>query len=436
MDLEVLDALEALGYDALKIDEGNILATLGDTVMFSKILAWITSEMKVISKLDEGIKEIKNANDDLVSFHMDLSSLLKELGCSYSKLNERNVNERFNSTEQRLLVMTYLLSELQARRMIHVQQSQAEPAQKESQNAKCLREICQTLGLPKPPVTIDTKELFAKIEQRLGQVQAMTKPTQISYKPLFSGVLSPKQWTELHSIQKELNQEYQLRREMLLKRLDVTIQSFHWSDRLDSKKQAMSDTFRVHRSNLSEMPAVKLSNVLAARTDLLFNDKTSAASVREHTKSAVNDFLIGKVPDRGGRPDEAIPPPPEMPPWQQRSGPPAASGSSGSVGWIPNSHSQRGGQGPRGGSRGGPKGHGRGGGDYQQYGDNQQGYQQPHGDFQQGYGGPPPRGGYQNPRGGGGGSQYNQRGQRQDHFQQRGGRGGSRVQGGWNASYY
>ena len=82
----------------------------------------------------------------------------------------------------------------------------------------------------------------------------------------------------------------------------------------------MSDVFCEHRSKLRTIPSVKISDVLAARTDLLVNDKTSAASVREHTKSAINDFLIGKVPDRGGRPDEAIPPPPEMPPWQQRSG--------------------------------------------------------------------------------------------------------------------
>ena len=59
------------------MDEASIQAVLGDTVLFSKILAWIVSEMKAISKLDEGITEIKNVKEDLVSFQMDLSSLLK-----------------------------------------------------------------------------------------------------------------------------------------------------------------------------------------------------------------------------------------------------------------------------------------------------------------------------------------------------------------------
>jgi hypothetical protein len=45
--------------------------------------------------------------------------------------------------------------------------------------------------------------------------------------PLFVGVLSDKQWHQLSELQKELQEEYHMRREMLIKRLDVTIHSFH-----------------------------------------------------------------------------------------------------------------------------------------------------------------------------------------------------------------
>lgn len=44
--------------------------------------------------------------------------------------------------------------------------------------------------------------------------------------PIFSGTLSDKQWHMLEDIQNDLNNEYTIRREMLLKRLDCTIQSF------------------------------------------------------------------------------------------------------------------------------------------------------------------------------------------------------------------
>lgn len=67
-------------------------------------------------------------------------------------------------------------------------------------------------------------------------------------------------------------------------------------------------------------PAVSISEVLSARSDLAIIAKTCDAIVRKHTKSEVNKVVIGKVPDRGGRPNEAQPPPPEMPPWQQRQG--------------------------------------------------------------------------------------------------------------------
>ena len=58
----------------------------------------------------------------------------------------------------------------------------------------------------------------------------MTKyPGQIG-KPLLKARLSDKQWEQILKINDSLVLEYQMRREMLLKRLDVTIQSFMWAD--------------------------------------------------------------------------------------------------------------------------------------------------------------------------------------------------------------
>jgi hypothetical protein len=50
--------------------------------------------------------------------------------------------------------------------------------------------------------------------------------------PMFVGVLSDKQWHQLSELQKELQEEYHMRREMLITRLDVTIQSFQASSNL------------------------------------------------------------------------------------------------------------------------------------------------------------------------------------------------------------
>ena len=51
-------------------------------------------------------------------------------------------------------------------------------------------------------------------------------------KPLLKARLSEKQWEAMEFINTALQQEYNVRRDMILKRLDVTIQSFKWSDRV------------------------------------------------------------------------------------------------------------------------------------------------------------------------------------------------------------
>ncbi len=67
--------------------------------------------------------------------------------------------------------------------------------------------------------TFKIKELLAKV------------PKDHVSKPILKARLSDKQWDNVKYINQALTQEYECRREMLLKRLDVTIQSFKWSDR-------------------------------------------------------------------------------------------------------------------------------------------------------------------------------------------------------------
>jgi len=50
--------------------------------------------------------------------------------------------------------------------------------------------------------------------------------------PLLKSALSPSQWEIIEYISHALRQDYEVRRQMILQRLDVTIQSFTWSDRL------------------------------------------------------------------------------------------------------------------------------------------------------------------------------------------------------------
>jgi hypothetical protein len=47
--------------------------------------------------------------------------------------------------------------------------------------------------------------------------------------------MSENQWNQIHKVNQILYEDYKIRRELLLKRLDVTIQSFKWAERLKVK---------------------------------------------------------------------------------------------------------------------------------------------------------------------------------------------------------
>lgn len=91
-----------------------------------------------------------------------------------------------------------------------------------------MRQILQTLRFPKPPANISITTLFQKLCPTIPIVLKKAG-TDIVGNGIFNGFLSDKQWEILNDVQKDMNNEYKIRREMLLTRLDVTIQSFQVS---------------------------------------------------------------------------------------------------------------------------------------------------------------------------------------------------------------
>lgn len=81
------------------------------------------------------------------------------------------------------------------------------------------------LNFGKPPDDITPEKLFARLENKLTEV-LKTVPSELLGNPLITTEFSEKEWKELQLIQQELHDEYRMRRDMLLERLDVTVQSF------------------------------------------------------------------------------------------------------------------------------------------------------------------------------------------------------------------
>ena len=83
--------------------------------------------------------------------------------------------------------------------------------------------------------------------------------------PLLNALLSTEQWSKLMQINQILCDDFQLRRELLLTRLDVTIQSFKWADRLKKNNNQITDLYHQRRKELSIKQNVKIYDILAAR---------------------------------------------------------------------------------------------------------------------------------------------------------------------------
>lgn len=121
--------------------------------------------------------------------------------------------------------------------------------QNESPTATELKKMLLVLNFPKPPANIPADVFFTKVQARvsildqtfqcklelsslinyfllqLKEVLSKAPPALLS-EPLFTQKLTNKDWHTLEQFYNELYDEYRIRREMLLTRLDVTIQSF------------------------------------------------------------------------------------------------------------------------------------------------------------------------------------------------------------------
>ncbi|CAL9683939.1 unnamed protein product [Knipowitschia caucasica] len=129
--------------------------------------------------------------------------------------------------------------------------------------------------------------------------------------PLLNTPLSPEHWVKLEKLNDILSEDYKCRRQMMIKRFQVTLESFSWGDNKTNQKKVLENLPQI--SSFDHPSKVSLPLVLAARVNQSCNDP-----IRPGNSTPVYKVKMGAVPDRGGRPGEMEPP---MPTWQdQRSG--------------------------------------------------------------------------------------------------------------------
>ncbi|KAM3870875.1 protein FAM98B [Diretmus argenteus] len=338
MECGILDSLEQLGYDGPLLEEKALVKAAEGGLSspeYVDVCRWLASRLKPLCDLEESIS---SGPDDIESLQVEMSGLLKELHCPYEGIVSGILKGSLQTKRDHLQFILFLSSELQAAQILRSRRG-SDKQREESPVNQDLQAICETLNLPEPKGW-DVARVFSEVENKVNKV-LQDIPNGYIGKPVLQKSLNSEQWERLHNINTVLSSEYECRRRMLIKRLDVTVQSFGWSERAKVKVDSMASAYQPKRHTLRPQSSVGVAELLAAREDICNMVKTSSGSSREKTACAVNKILMGRVPDRGGRPSEIHAPPPEMPPWQKR---------------------QDGGRGGGWGGRGGGGGGGRGGG--------------------------------------------------------------------------
>ncbi len=112
--------------------------------------------------------------------------------------------------------------------------------------------------------------LFEKSPDHFWKVKELVSslPNGLA-KPLFNVQLSEKQWHNLAQINQSLYEDFLIRRELLMTRLDVTIQSFKWADSIKKSYGEITSIYQKYRSQLSFKPNIKLFHILCARESIV-----------------------------------------------------------------------------------------------------------------------------------------------------------------------
>jgi len=99
------------------------------------------------------------------------------------------------------------------------------------------------------------------------------------------------------------NQEYSVRRKVLTRRLDVTIQAFLWSPKADKYMEQISQAIAAIMDWRDHLGSAHIGSWHMLATDEKAVQEPPKVSSITALKSVVKTIIIGAVPDRGGVPE-------------------------------------------------------------------------------------------------------------------------------------
>ncbi|KAH8869394.1 Protein FAM98A [Schistosoma japonicum] len=321
---EVLNFLKSIG---LSYDSKIVLEQDNE---FSSVVSDLVSELGKAHNVSSNVYALTDEYD-YANFVNNLEKFLKSYGCPYTLLTEGPVSDRFSTVSNRSLLLQYLCSEIMAVRQLSTVTSvnkhtngrhhpmDVDGSEDDIEVLSDMHRTFTALGLKIPPNDSAPNVIYSSLQKGISDSLSRCPPNYMGKAIIPLTGISDRQWSQISRIAALLQQQYASRQATLLKRLDVTVQSFKWSDKAKSSLDKITTVYNPIRGGMGQIPYPGVPNVLAVRDNMILQiEKTSGKNARRYTSCDLNKILIGKVPDRGGRAWELEPPPPEMPAFKQR----------------------------------------------------------------------------------------------------------------------
>ncbi|GAM27663.1 hypothetical protein SAMD00019534_108390 [Acytostelium subglobosum LB1] len=140
------------------------------------------------------------------------------------------------------------------------------------------------------------------IHQKIESVLA-TLPSDFMSEPFFKNIVfTEDERKTIEEMSLTLFHDYSKRSEVLSKRLDVTLESLLWSERIETKMDEINRIIRYQREVFPTIHLYTVQDLLCTHRDILKIIKTSLQS--KSSSALVKRIIVGNVPDRGGRPGD------------------------------------------------------------------------------------------------------------------------------------
>ncbi|VDP52280.1 unnamed protein product [Schistosoma margrebowiei] len=179
---------------------------------------------------------------ELGKSHNISSNVYPLTGCPYSVLMEGPIFDRFSSVNNRSLLLQYLCSEIMAVRQLSTLKSvgkqsnenhfmDVDSSEDNVEILSYLQEAFKALGLKIPPDDSAPTVIYSCLQKGISDSLSRCPPNHMGKSIIPLTGISDRQWSQIMRIAALLQQQYSSRQATLLKRLDVTVQSFKWSDK-------------------------------------------------------------------------------------------------------------------------------------------------------------------------------------------------------------